>query len=217
MALRWYAVRTRPLAEYQARVRLESMGLEVFLPCSRTRRNRSGHEDTPLFPGYLFLRYEAEERGWRRLYRVPQVLGPVAFADEVPALPNKVIDDLKDRVAAINGTGRLWTRFIPGDRVQVSLGPIESLARVVEEALSPEARVTVLLQFLGRQVEAQVPWRDVRPPSTQGLLIGNWSGRIPRGTRGKGRWIKRQGSQSPRSKEGAATGTHVLDKGRSSS
>ena len=210
MALRWYAARTRPLAEYLAKDRLESLGLEVFLPCSRTKHNRRGHDDSPLFPGYMFVRYDAEQRGWRSLHQVPQVLGPVSFGGEVPALPNEVIDDLMGRVSAINGTGGLWTRFLPGDRVQVSLGPIESLARVVEEAESPEARVTVLLQFLGRLVEAQVPWCDVRPTSTQGLLIGNWSGRVPRRTRGKGRWIKGQGPRSPE-------GTNALDKGRSSS
>ncbi|MCE2463810.1 MAG: transcription termination/antitermination NusG family protein [Dehalococcoidia bacterium] len=58
MALKWYVARTRPLAEYAARDHLETAGLEVFMPCARTCTPRLGHEDMPLFPGYLFLRYD---------------------------------------------------------------------------------------------------------------------------------------------------------------
>lgn len=60
MTQRWYVARTTPLAEYVARDHLRTAGLEVFLPCGQTRTRRAGHHDTPLFPGYLFLRYDLE-------------------------------------------------------------------------------------------------------------------------------------------------------------
>jgi hypothetical protein len=89
---------------------------------------------------------------------------------------------------AAKGSGGLWTRFRLGETVRVALGPTESLAEVVEEARSPQARVGVLLEFLGRQVEVKVPWKNVQPVGYQGL-IETWSERPPRRTRGKGRWL----------------------------
>jgi transcriptional antiterminator RfaH len=163
MVLRWYVARTKPLAEYTARDRLDTAGCEVFLPLVGTVRPRRGRQDAPLFPGYLFLHYDLEERGWQLLNQVPQLAGLVAFDGVVSLVPDEVIAELVERVEAINRSGGLWTHFQVGDRVRVTLGPLGSLADVVVEAKSPRDRVRVLLEFLGRSVYAEVPWKDVRP------------------------------------------------------
>lgn len=79
MAAHWYAARTRPMAEYVTRDSLEAVGVEVFLPCVRARPCRPGREDAPFFPGYLFLRYNMEERGLNPLQQIPQPVRPVSF------------------------------------------------------------------------------------------------------------------------------------------
>ena len=193
MSVRWYVTRTKPMAEYRARDHLEAAGLEVFLPCARARTCRRGHQDMPLFPGYLFLHYDPQGWGSSLLRRIPHLLGLVSFGGEVPAVPDDAVVALAQRVNALNGTGGLWRRYRAGERVRVSLGPIESLADVVEETNSPQARVRVLLEFLGRMVEAKVPWRDVQPVAGSGMIQdgdgGNSNGHPPRRTRGRGRWI----------------------------
>ena len=213
MALKWYVARTRPLAEYAARNHLETAGLEVFLPCARTRTSRPGHEDSPLFPGYLFIRYDLEERGNGPLHRIPQPVRLVSFGGVAPSLPDCVINELSQRTCAINGTGGLWTRFRPGDRVRVALGPLESLAEVVEEAKSAGARVRVLLEFLGRMVEARVPLRDVQQVGAVGSAMRQ---DIPpsRRTRGRGRWINGFGPRSVKASSGLPDN---LNNGHSSS
>ena len=195
MAVRWYAARTKPLAEYAARDNLQAAGLETFLPCAHTSDRRPGHQDAPLFLGYLFLHYDLEEQGRSLLHRVPHPVRLVAFGGVVPPVPDDLIAELAQRMEAINGIGGLWTRFQPGERVRVTLGPIESLAEVVEEARSPRARVRVLLEFLGGLVEAKVPWQDVQQLSDQGLSR-NWNARPPRRTRGSGRWIQGHGPRA---------------------
>ena len=191
MGLRWYCARTTPLAEYLAREHLKSAGLEVFLPCGHTRTPRHGHQDAPLFPGYLFLRYDLDAQGWAPLNRVPQVVGLVAFGGEAPPVPDEVIDELAQRVDAMNGKGSLWTRFQRGQ----ALGPMESLAEVVEEAKSPRARVRVLVEFLGRLVEAEVPWIDVQAVGSD-QPTGNLDWQPRRRTRGRGRWIRGYGARA---------------------
>ena len=198
MSLRWYAGRTMPLAEYAARDHLRRAGLEVFLPCAWMRTPRPGHQDAPLFPGYLFLHHDLEQSGLGQLRRIPQFVGLVDFGEEVPAVPDEVIEELALRVDAINGKGELWNRYRPGEVVSVAMGPTESLAEVVEAAESPGARVRVLVEFLGRLVEAKVPWKGLQPVNGH-RHSGEANGRPLRRTRGGGRWIRGHG---PRTVEG---------------
>ena len=190
MALQWYAARTKPLAEYAAESRLQGEGIDVFLPCAKTPRPRPGRTNTPLFPGYLFLRYDMEKSGVRQLRKMPQLVGMVAFQGTVPPVPDQVISDLAERVETLNAFGGVWTQYRAGERVSVSLGSVESLARVVTDASSPRARVRVLLDFMGRLVEAKVPWQHVKPVGHGSILVGEWNRRPRRRTRGKGRWIR---------------------------
>jgi len=186
MARRWYVVRTKPQSEYLAAAALERDGFELFFPHVRTPRPNSGRDDVPLFPGYLFLRHDVEKLGWPSMERLPGILGWVRFSGQAPPVPDEVVSELAQRVDAINSTGGLWTRFRPGERVRVISGSMESLARVVDEPRSPQERVRVLVDFMGRQVLAQVPWRDLQRTHQDPLATPIPSGRR---TRGRGRWI----------------------------
>ena len=198
MALHWYAARTKSMTEYSVRNRLESVGIEAFLPCIRSPRPRLGHQDAPLFPGYLFLHYDLEGRGWRPLRQVSQLVGLTAFDGVVPPVPDEVIDELAERVSAINGEGGFWQRFNVGDRVRVDLASVEHLAQVVNEPRSPQDRVRLLVDFLGRLIYAEVPWQQVWPLGVAAPL-GTQDFRAPRRTRGKGRWISGYGPRGPES------------------
>ena len=100
-------------------------------------------------------------------------------------MPEEVITELKLRVDRINRDGGLWRRFRTGEKVNVVSGNVETLAEVVSEAKSPEGRVKVLLNFMGRMVEAQVPRHSLWPAEGASAAAR----RLPRRTRGRGRWI----------------------------
>ena len=192
MALRWYLARTRSRAEYSARDQLQSIGVDVFMPRVLTLHPRPGRDEAPLYPGYLFLRLDREADHAPDLRMVPRIRGLVSFGGEVPSVDDRVIDAIAERVEAINAGGGLWTSPAHGDQVTVTIGRTEVPAQVVDHNASPRARVRVLLEFFGRQVPAELSAgsaafagrrpldRIVRP-------------RIPRRTRGRGRWIQGYG------------------------
>ena len=198
MPLQWYVARTKPHAEQAASSGLERSGFQVFAPYVRAWLPKGSHPRVPLFPGYLFLQCDMEEQGWPLLGHLPHVLGLVQFGGVAPAVPDEVIDALARRVEEINGTGGLWTRYRPGEKVQVRLGPGESLAEVVAEPKSPHARLRVLMEFLGRRVYADVPWQDVRPAGDHNYLGIESPAPAPRRTRGRGRWIRGFGPRAER-------------------
>ena len=185
MAERWYIVRTRPRAEYLAAEELGRDGFEIFFPRVKSPHSPISHGDTPLFPGYLFLRCDPEAGGWPSFRLAHGVLGWLNFGGVIPAIPNEVVAELTRRVEAINKAKGLWQRFHPGEKVRVVSGKLESFAEIVEEAKSPQARAVVLLQFMGRLVKAQVPWESLRPVDGQPQEYD----RAPRRTRGRRRWI----------------------------
>src|SRR6516162_6192047 len=71
----WYAVRVRSRFEFVASAVLGERGYETFLPCYRSRRawsDRMKEVEIPLFPGYLFCRFDAADQ-----YRVSNSPGVV--------------------------------------------------------------------------------------------------------------------------------------------
>ena len=209
MALAWYVARTKFQAEYRARDHLQAKAIECFLPTVSTPFPRRGREGTPLFPGYLFVRYEWQRWGTTPLRWGQGLMGLVTFEGVVPSVPDEVIDELRQRVAEIDGSGGLWRRFRAGDRVLVRLGSggSGSLGEVVEGAKSPQGRVRVLLGFLGQLARADVPWRNVRlaPDGDAGVRKpdhpgpfeaspAGTQGRPRRRTRGRGRYLHGVGS-----------------------
>jgi transcription antitermination factor NusG len=183
---KWYIVRTEPQADFLAASELLNAGFEVFSPRVKAHQARSLPHVAPLFPGYLFLKWDLEGEGKPSFHGVPHVAGWVNFEGVVPAVPDEVISELARRIEHINNDGGLWRRFQAGDRVRVVAGKLEGLGEVVEATNSPQSRVRVLMQFMGRLVSAQVPWNNLEPLPER----PQERSKPPRRTRGHGRWIR---------------------------
>ena len=187
MAAGWYVIRTMSRCERRAAKALEREGVEHYFPRVRITRPPGGGAIRPLFPGYLFVRHDQESPDWPEVQTLPGIIGWLRCDNIVPTVPDVVIEEIDRRVREINGTGGVWDRFEAGDTVLVTSGKLESLAEVLEGPKSPEARVRVLLDFMGRQVPANVPWHDLKPA---GEDVVRESMRRRRRTRGKGRWVR---------------------------
>lgn len=185
MAHNWYVIRTKPRAEYLAASELEQAGLEVYLPRARGPFARMGHPDGPIFPGYLFLRCDPVNDGWPSFRILNHVYGWIEFEDQMPLITDQEFAELTRRVDMMNHQGGLWRRFQAGERVRIVSKTLETFAQVIEEPKSSRAKVRVLFEFMGRLVSGQIPWENVQPVEESPKELQ----RVPRRTRGKGRWI----------------------------
>jgi len=192
VALKWRVIRTEPRAEYLAVQELGRDGFEIFFPRVKVSYPRNGHSDMPLFPGYLFLRCDAEAEGWPVFRPGHRVLGWVRFGGEVPFLPDEFVGELTHRLEEINREGGIWKRFRIGEMVRIVSNSLESFAQVVEEPKSSQGRVKVLLEFMGRMVPAQVPWEHLQSMEDDPVKMHQ----APRRTRGGGRWVRGFGSRA---------------------
>ena len=196
MGLRWYVVRTEPQSELVAADVLERVGHEIFLPLMPAPNSRGANADIPVFPGYLFLRFDPESNGWPIFRSSYRVRGWVSFGGQVPCLPDKMMNELIDRWELVSKCSGFVRRFLPGEKVHVVSGNLDSLAEIVEEAKTPQARAKVLLHFMGGLIPAQVPYHSLKPidVNQEGIAWRKTSSR--RGTRGKGRRIQGFGLQA---------------------
>ena len=100
-------------------------------------------------------------------------------------VPDDIIDSLVEHLEIIGQEGGLWKQYQAGETVEVVSGNIQSMARVVEAPKSPQAKVKVLMEFMGRLVSTQVPWEDLRQTNQKSDLLP----RRERRTRGGRRWV----------------------------
>jgi len=188
----WYTIRTKPQSEYVATTELKLQGFEVFLPCVKSPQPRIGRDDIPLFPGYLFIHCDLYSAEVPSFGIAPHVLGWVQFDGMIPTLADDDINSLMERLEVINNEGGLWRRFEAGEIVEVVAGHLQGFAQVIEAAKSPEARVKILIEFMGRTVPAQVSWESLK--SVESSLDRGFP--RSRRTRGGRRWIRGFGSRA---------------------
>jgi len=146
----WYLVRTKRGKERCVRDQLGMILPQVFLPMLRSRMSRRGRAEwgaSPLFPCYLFAKFELHERYFDVRY-LPGVAGLVsAGVDPIPVSP-LVVDEIKRR--GVNGIVEAKEGFLKkDDYVCVVNGPFRGLEAIFERYVSSEERVAILLSTVG--------------------------------------------------------------------
>ena len=188
MTKRWYVVRIKPNCDRMAASALSRDGFDLFFPQVDISIRKIQSKRVPMFPGYLFLRCNILGHDLPIISRLPGVFGWLRVDGETPHVPDDVMQELRARIESFRSTGGLWERFKAGQLVRVAQGKLEALATVLVEPSSRNNRVRVLLEFMGREVRATVPWQSLEPMSED--QSERALRRQGRRTRGQRRWIR---------------------------
>jgi len=165
VVVEWYLIRTKPGKEREVRDRFRATLPEVFLPllsASVHRWGKSVKSVVPLFPCYVFARFELDLEYVRVKYAAG-VRELVHGGSHALAIPGNIITTLKDRC----GDGPIELPMPPlrsGDCVRVTEGPFRGFDAVFERYLSGVDRVAILLSSLERLAPRVVlPMRALEP------------------------------------------------------
>jgi transcriptional antiterminator RfaH len=154
----WYCLQAKHKQEHVAAAHLRELkGVIVFCPRLRFRRQtRTGITwvTEALFPGYLFANFELG-RMYRAVGYAHGVRSIVRFANRYPTIDEVTVTQLSQHV------GEREIRVIDyeplrGDSVKVTEGAFAGLNAVVTQTLPARDRIRVLMEFLGRKVEAEL-------------------------------------------------------------
>jgi transcription antitermination factor NusG len=161
----WFCVQTQPKRERLAATSvLQISGTSVFAPRIRfkrpTRRGPVWFVEA-LFPGYIFARFIFPLLH-RQIQHLPGICTFVRFGDALAIVDESTID----RLRSASGDQELIV-FNPelqmGDEVQITAGPFRGLEGVITQLIPSRERVKVLLEFLGRQLEAELQLPELLP------------------------------------------------------
>jgi transcriptional antiterminator RfaH len=145
----WYLVRTKPGKERWVHDQLAVILPEVFLPLLEAKAPRWGKmawSTGPLFPCYIFARFDLQSRYFDVKY-MPGVQGIVSAGNDPLAVPLEVINDIKSR--GVEGVVRIEEKALGhGERVQIVKGPFRGFEAIFERYLSGAERVSILLNAI---------------------------------------------------------------------
>jgi transcriptional antiterminator NusG len=160
-AHQWFAVRVRSNQERTAIAHLRERGYQQFAPSYKSERRWSDRKkeiDQYLFPGYIFCRFDPEDR--LAVLTAPGVVDLVGFGRTPEPIPDQEIE----RVRRMIESGLLVTPYPflnVGQGVFIERGPLSGLEGILVE-MKGKHRLVVSINLLQRSVSAEVDRQSVR-------------------------------------------------------
>ena len=151
----WFALRVRTRYENSVAALLGSQSYERFLPLYKCRRrwsDRIKEIETPLFPGYLFCRFNPQDR--RPILLTPGVMqivgtskGPIPIEDaEVAAIQTIIESGLPSHP---------WPFLQVGKRVRVDYGALRGVEGILSK-FKGRHRIVVSVSLLPSSVALEI-------------------------------------------------------------
>lgn len=172
MSENWYALHVRTRFEKQVQTHLEDKGYEVFYPAYISARQWSDRVKSlslPLFPGYVFCRFNVNAR-------LPILITPgvnqVVGAGKTPIMVDESELSAIRRVIESGVAAQPWPYLKVGETVEVESGPLEGLTGIVTR-IKNSNRLVVSVSLLMRSVAVELDRHRIKPvPSSSRTAEG---------------------------------------------
>jgi len=164
----WYALQVRSRKEGYVASQIQGQGYECLLPTYKSIRkwsDRVKEVEQPLFPGYLFCRFDFENR--RPVITTPGVLQIVGYGRTAISVSDEEIQSLQ--LAVSSGMPKQpWPYLEVGQRVRVNYGTLSGLEGILVN-VKGNHRVILSVTLLQRSVamEVETSWLSVVKEETR--------------------------------------------------
>lgn len=151
----WYAVTVKPRHERSAEKGLVAKGYEVYLPqylAVRQWSDRTKKIQMPLFPGYVFCRFDPEDI--TPIVRTPGVWTVVSFGGVPAPVPEAQLRSVR-QILASGAPVEPWPLLKVGQRIRIASGPLLGVeGTLLDDAES--TRLVVNIELFQRACAVQV-------------------------------------------------------------
>tara|TARA_B100000787_G_scaffold144369_1_gene114195 strand:- start:243 stop:743 length:501 start_codon:yes stop_codon:yes gene_type:complete len=158
MSKEWFILQFKSNSHHQATKNLNRQGFETFLPLHDTTSRKSSrfiNTSKPLFPGYMFIRFDKAESEWHKINNTYGVSRLITFNSILKSIPTIFVYSLMKRYAL---SGKLLSiqKLKKGDQVTVLTGPFANFIATVEK-YEADQRIWILMDLMGRKTKIQTP------------------------------------------------------------
>ena len=173
MTKKWYVLHTYSGYENKVKknleTRIETMGLEnnvfaIQIPTETVTEIKEGgrrvESDKKVFPGYVLVRMELDDRSWAAVRNTPGVTGFVGSQGNPAPLTREEYNKIMKRTSH-EAPKKTTSSLEVGQAVKVTNGPLSEFDGVVSE-INPEAgKVKVLVSIFGRETPVELSYGQV--------------------------------------------------------
>jgi transcription antitermination factor NusG len=158
----WFALQVWSRRESLVATQLRGQGYECFLPLSKSVRrwsDRMKEVELPLFPGYLFCRFDLHNRG--PLLMTPGIRQIVGVGRTPMSVEESEVEAIRQALAS-GLSSQPWPYLQIGERVRVSHGSLKDLEGILVN-FKGSNRVVLSVTLLQRSVAMEVDLSWVTP------------------------------------------------------
>ena len=173
MAKRWYSVSV--LSNYEKKVAeqikelvaqegLEDQIEEVLVPTEEVIEVRKGKKVTAerrFMPGYILIRMDMTEHGYHLVSNVNRVTGFLGQPGKPSPMRDKEVNAILNQVEEGAENPRSTIVFEIGEQVNVTDGPFEGFAGMVEDVDDGNQRLKVTVSIFGRETPVELEYMQV--------------------------------------------------------
>jgi transcription antitermination factor NusG len=161
----WFALRVRSNYEKISGSHLRERGYEQFSPSYWVERrwsDRTKQIERFLFPGYIFCRFDPNDRF--PVVTVPGIVDVVGFGKSPEQIPDAEIERVR-RMVESGAAVSPYPYMRVGQTVRIEQGPLTGVEGVLVQ-VKGKTRLVVSVNLLQRSVSAEIDRHSIRPVST---------------------------------------------------
>ncbi len=148
----WFAVYVKHRHEKCVALSLQSRGYESFLPTYLKVSQDSKKSELPLFPGYVFCRFEAQKS--LPVISTPGVFSVVSSGPTPASVSDVEIENIKHMLSS-GLNPRPWSYVARGQQVCIRSGPLRGMEGMVVDDTSQKWLI-VSVHLLQRSVAVKI-------------------------------------------------------------
>ncbi len=173
MAKKWYVLHT--YSGYENKVkknlesRIETMGLEnnifaIEIPTEMVTEIKEGgrrvENEKKVFPGYVLVRMELDDRSWAAVRNTPGVTGFVGSQGSPAPLTREEFNKIMKRTA-VNAPRKTSSALEVGQAVKVVDGYLSDLEGIISEVSPETGKIKVMVSIFGRETPVELSFNQV--------------------------------------------------------
>jgi transcriptional antiterminator RfaH len=159
--LSWYALHVRTKRELSVQQQLRDKGYETYIPCLQHKRewaDRTKVTTKPLFPNYVFCRFDANFR--LPIVTTPDVYSVLSVGKQPVPVPAEELEAVQRVITLCTNLSATPQPLGEGERVLLTSGALKGLEGVVVRA-NDGWHLVVLITLLQRGVMTKINREDV--------------------------------------------------------
>ena len=159
----WFVVATKPNSEKTAELNLRQQGFDVFLPLIEKTRRHARRVDKvlrPIFPSYLFVRFDANIMPWHSINGTIGVRHLLTNNGRPQPVAKNFVEILLSKLNEHGAVEEQSQPFQVGSKVEVAAGAMQGQLATILSA-DDHGRMQILLAMMGGEIVTTISPEDL--------------------------------------------------------